>query len=717
MNRPYGGIILAGGKGTRLMPLTARTPKPLLPLGKTTPLSLAIDSLCNAGINSIAITTGYLGEEIENYHFDNQCKITFLRENVPLGTAGMVLKNLSFTTDDFFVVSADCVFDFSLSEMMNFHIERNSAVTIATVSSANPTSYGTIMSKDGKILAFREKPSWKQTLSTNVNAGIYIIKRSVLENVKKNFTDFASEIFPFLLSRGENLSAFPINGYWCDMGTHQSYYDSNMHFSKGENIMGDYVSISKASSISQSLIMNGVRVGDKTVICRSVIGEGVSIGKNCVLEDAVIGPNALICDNVTVKKGSIIAENSILSKGKVFNKSFLHPPSFYDSGKIIINNDTAKILGKAISSILGNKDIYIFHNAYESNSWELCEMIYEGCIENEGNAFPPRPSLLPISAFVAVEKNSYSVFVEENKTGGFIANIFDPNGLSLSREEQLEIEKFVDKPMDKTTSNRSNIRHNAQFFNSSKEKSDIFSTDTPTPAYIKKKISIFPTISGENVNLLSNNLPSEICKEILTGLGARVETDKNNCGFQISDNGIEVKYITQSGETIDKMRLFAIGASFFAQDNIPLPDFIPEGVKNAIITKGSFILYSDSILGRGKDNGIISFYDGVSIVLSVVSACFLSKSSVYEINKTLPPFAFAEKTVLFNGNKGKAVEALLASSEENAPSGISFLNKDGKTLIVPDYGNSFRIFAEALSAEVANELILKAEENLSSVTE
>jgi hypothetical protein len=191
--------------------------------------------------------------------------------------------------------------------------------------------------------------------------------------------------------------------------------------------------------------------------------------------------------------------------------------------------------------------------------------------------------------------------------------------------------------------------------------------------------------------------------------------NKSSCGFKISDNGIDAEFITQNGETINKMRLFAIGASCFAQENIPLPDFVPAGIKNAIGTK--FILYSDSISGRIKDNGIISFHDGISIVLSVVSACFLSKVSVDEINKTLPPFAFAEKIVPFKGNKGKAVEALLSSSEENAPSGIIFSNKDGKTLIVPDYGNSFRIFAEALSAEIANELILKAEENINSVTE
>ncbi len=695
MNEKHGGVILAGGKGSRLMPLTAKLPKPLLPVGRKTPLERGVCALVDSGVNNIAITTGYLYNETEKFAFKG-ANLTYYRESVPMGTAGMVFEITPNLTEDFFVLSGDCVFELSLSEMMRYHKEKNAAVTIASVTSYEPTDYGTIVTQNGIVTEFREKPSWKQVISTKINGGIYIINRRVFEKYGKGCSDFASELFPILLSSGETIACFESNDYWCDMGTPQSYHQCNMHFSDGENVMGDYICISPKSKIENSVIMNGVKIGEGSKVFSSILGEGVSVGKNCYIENAVIGHDALICDDCTVKKSGAVSCDSILGKGKTVLGKEQSNISFFDSGTVKFrktNEELPSLLGKALAHISRGREIHFFCGE-TTREKEICTRIYENALSYGGKSVFPQIAFPSLASFISSETNSLSVHLSLWSDEVTVL-IFDETGILLSREEQIEIEKFSpSKPLPL------------------KEKT--YSKD-PLEIYTKFMEKHVPTMPGTKVSFVSKNLPSTLCGKIISlkeGVWSW-ENEEDYNSFFISDDGMDVSCHTKEGVHLDKMHLLAIAAIYFPTEDIFLPDHVPEGIKNLLICSGgTFKLYSDSLKGRNRSKSFFSYNDGISIALGAIAASALSGLSLDEISKKLPPFAFMEKTVPFQGNKGRAFEDILATSKRNTLSGATYTTEKGKISIVPQYKNAFKIFAESASSEVAEELILEAEENL-----
>ncbi len=717
----HGGVILAGGKGSRLMPLTAGIPKPLLTVNGKSPLERSVNALVDANVKNIAVTTGHLGEWIEKCIFDDAGNISYVkdkkninvnyyREEFPMGTAGMIFKILPFLDETFFVLSGDVVFDFPLLTMLDFHKEKNAAVTIASVKSYNPTEYGTIISENGIITAFREKPSWKQVISTKINAGIYILNRKVLENLRCGFTDFASELFPFLLSQGETLACFETQGYWCDMGTPESYHSCNMYLSGGENVMGDYISISNASQISHSVIMNGVRVGENTKIINSVIGEGASIGKNCVIENAVVGNRALICDNAVVEKGGYVYEDSIVGKGKTVSEVKKDKELFSDSGEVELSTENIKksiFLGKALSSIFGERKILIFHDNSEKAK-KVYNFLLSIIQQKGGNAAGGEYALYPIASFSAIKNNALSVFLKDSPDSNTItATIFDENGLPLSREEQIICEK-IPAVTDKEMSTAFDFSYNKESF-----------SNDYTSVYLAEKIQKSNNLYGIQA-VFNNSAPCRLLSRIIKKLqGDFLITDaidehegERDC-FYIDESGRDVFCITKNGKRLSKFALFSIASVHFPQSNIPIPEHFQGSLCDLIESHGgSYNLFSDSISDRKKADGFYNLDDGISIVLAVLSACSSKSLSLDNLAESVSDITFAEKTVLFQGTKGSIFERLTKTTSEDLSHGIKRRSQKGVIAIVPQYKNAFKIFAEALSAEAADELLSEAEADI-----
>ena len=220
------GVILAGGRGSRLMPLTKNMPKPLVPILDKPVMWYIIRLMRRAGIRDIAVTLGYLGEQIRGRFGDGSdlgVRLHYVCEDAPLGTAGGVKNAQAYLDEDFVVVSGDAYTDFDLSALVDFHYRHWGMMTLAAYNVPDPSHFGVILSRaDGLITSFQEKPV--HPLSHLVNTGIYVADRRVLSLIPLANYDFARDLFPRLLG---NLYACECNGMWSDIGTLPSYYMTN----------------------------------------------------------------------------------------------------------------------------------------------------------------------------------------------------------------------------------------------------------------------------------------------------------------------------------------------------------------------------------------------------------------------------------------------------------------------------------------------------------
>jgi len=336
------GIIMAGGQGTRLYPLTANKPKPMVEvLGKPV-IEYVKDAMVNSGINEIILTTGYKGESLENL-VDSWNSMTGIqasvnRENTPMGTAGSV-KLLESKLDGTFIVgSGDSILSSNLNRLIDAHRKSKAKVTMALWEVEDPTQFGIVgLSKEiggplysslseGYICKFMEKPSKSEAFSNVINAGLYIIESEVLEYIPKNSKyDFSKELFPKILAMGLPMYAIKLDGVWFDVGTPleliraQNYLverqeelpfdvaegvhvENSGYIFKGavtespiySSVLCEGVSVGQNSRIENTLVMRNTIVGDSTTIIETVLGVDVSVGDDCTLIRCVVGDSAKI---------------------------------------------------------------------------------------------------------------------------------------------------------------------------------------------------------------------------------------------------------------------------------------------------------------------------------------------------------------------------------------------------------------------------------------
>lgn len=223
-------IIMAGGEGKRLKPVSGDTPKPLVPLCGRPVIEHIVLLLKKHGLTDICASLKYRPEDIKNYLGSGErlgVNMQYRVEHEALGTAGGV-KNCAdfYKNEDFLVISGDAACDFDLTQLMRAHKEHRPAVTIALYPHSEPLRYGlALCGRDHCVHSFIEKPDWEHVVTNLVNTGVYIVSPKAMELVPEGAVfDFAKDLFPALLDRNEKLLGCPLDGYWCDIGTPKSYY-------------------------------------------------------------------------------------------------------------------------------------------------------------------------------------------------------------------------------------------------------------------------------------------------------------------------------------------------------------------------------------------------------------------------------------------------------------------------------------------------------------
>jgi NDP-sugar pyrophosphorylase family protein len=335
-------LILAGGKGTRLRPLTMHTPKPIVPIANQPFLLYQLELLKRADVRDVILSLSYQPQKIEDKLGDGtdfNVRVSYAVEASPLGTAGAYRNAASLISETTVVFNGDVLTDIDLNEVIRFHHERQAAATIVLASVPNPTEYGLVETeKDSRVRRFLEKPKPEEVTCDTINAGIYILEPRVLDYVPEGEPFmFEYGVFPQLLERKEPFFAYIWRGYWRDIGTASSYLQANLDViagrvrlleppsaergekfdatanieapsavdpsctvKAGAQIINSVVSrncyIEERARIENSVVRAGTRVGAGSTVQGAVIGKGCHIGRAVEIKGAVLGDKSVMTD-------------------------------------------------------------------------------------------------------------------------------------------------------------------------------------------------------------------------------------------------------------------------------------------------------------------------------------------------------------------------------------------------------------------------------------
>lgn len=292
-------IIMAGGMGSRLMPLTQKLPKPLMPVLARPVINYTIELLRAYGIFDMGITLMHMPSMImDSINKDFSGVINYFIEEKPLGTAGSVASVGDWLDNNpFLVISGDALTNIDLRQFYIAHIESNADITMAVTETDNPSLYGVVQTdKQGYVKNFYEKPKENIVDGNLINCGIYIINPAVLKQIPRNEPcDFARDLFPLIMRKGHQIFTYKINRYWCDIGCIPEYYKANMDMLKGVKGL-DFFTVARSGLHLQPL--RKVFIGENTFIGLKVeIGDNVIIGNNCYIDGNISLSNCVIANN------------------------------------------------------------------------------------------------------------------------------------------------------------------------------------------------------------------------------------------------------------------------------------------------------------------------------------------------------------------------------------------------------------------------------------
>lgn len=353
-------VVLAGGEGTRLKPLTYKRPKPLMPVAGRPCIEYVIRSLVSSGFQEIITTTAYLSDTLIKSigdGVDYNASILYSFEANPAGTAGAVRRVANFIDDTFVVAMGDILADVDFRALYDFHKRKGGVVTIALTEVEDPTQYGIVgIDGKGRILKFKEKPSREEAFSKLANAGIYVCEPDIMDFIPADEKfDFAKDLFPKLLSKGLVMYGQRLEGVWMDIGRPHDLWKASMEVVRREGkplrragvasegpvildasavledgvtltgpcYVGPAATLRRGSVADNACLYEAARLEGKAVVRKSIVLEGSVVGagaeivdsvvsQNCVIEEGAHISGSIIGDDMTVRAGSRL-ENATVS--------------------------------------------------------------------------------------------------------------------------------------------------------------------------------------------------------------------------------------------------------------------------------------------------------------------------------------------------------------------------------------------------------------------
>jgi mannose-1-phosphate guanylyltransferase / phosphomannomutase len=368
-------VIMAGGQGTRLRPLTSDQPKPMIPIVNLPCMEHIVELLGRHGFTDIAVTLQFLPDEIRDYFGDGSdwgVNMSYSVEDAPAGTAGsvkMAEQQLGLEGERLLIISGDALTDADLSRLVEFHEEKGSEATMVLKSVENPLDFGIVITEeDGRISRFLEKPAWGQVFSDTVNTGIYLLEPSVMDEIpdpEDGEYDFSKELFPGLLEEERPLYGYVTDDYWEDIGTLEQFAGAQRDVLDGkvkgvrppgtrlrENIyvgrraqvdddalegpvvIGENVRVDEGAKISPySVIADNVVISAGATVERSVVAEGTYVGEGAELIDTLVGRNSYVQARARLLERSALGDDVIVGEGAtVAPEVKIYPHKTIESG-------------------------------------------------------------------------------------------------------------------------------------------------------------------------------------------------------------------------------------------------------------------------------------------------------------------------------------------------------------------------------------------------
>ena len=394
-------VIMAGGEGTRLRPLTSNAPKPMMPIANAPMMEHIVALLREHGFDEIVVTVAFLANHIRNYFGDGSelgVRMAYATEETPLGTAGSVLNAREQLDERFLVISGDVLTDIDLGAIWRFHDERGAMATIGLTPVENPLEFGIVITReDGSIERFLEKPTWGQVFSDTINTGIFVLEPEIFDFIAPGRSvDFSSEVFPRLLDEGKPLYGAVVEGYWEDVGTleayvraHKDVLDNRVELEipgfeisdgvylgegaeinpaariEGPVIIGDYCRVEANARLGEYTVLGtNVRVRGGADLQRAVIHDNTYIGENVRLRGTTVGRSCDLRNGVRAEEGVVlgdecfVGEQAVISAGvKVYPFKTVEGGAVINSSIVWESRGSRSLFGRLGVSGLANVDV------------------------------------------------------------------------------------------------------------------------------------------------------------------------------------------------------------------------------------------------------------------------------------------------------------------------------------------------------------------------
>ncbi|HEX5365544.1 MAG TPA: mannose-1-phosphate guanyltransferase [Acidimicrobiales bacterium] len=368
-------VIMAGGEGTRLRPLTSNAPKPMMPIANTPMMEHIVALLHEHGFDDIVVTVAFMANHIRNYFGDGSelgVRMVYATEETPLGTAGSVLNAREQLDERFLVISGDVLTDIDLGAIARFHEEHGALATIGLTPVENPLEFGIVITReDGSIERFLEKPSWGQVFSDTINTGIFVLEPEIFDHIEPGRpVDFSSDVFPRLLEEGRPLYGAVVEGYWEDVGTleayvraHKDVLDGRVDLEipgfeisdgvylgegaeihpeariEGPVIIGDYCRVESGARLGEYTVLGtNVRVRAGADLQRAVVHDNTYIGELVRLRGTTVGRSCDLRNGVRAEEGVVLGDECFVGEQAVLSAGVKVYPFKTVEGGAVINS-------------------------------------------------------------------------------------------------------------------------------------------------------------------------------------------------------------------------------------------------------------------------------------------------------------------------------------------------------------------------------------------
>lgn len=748
-------VIMAGGEGRRLRPITCTVPKPMVKLLGRPIIEHIFDLLISSGVTEVAVTLGYLPHLIEREYENGygELEINFVREDEPLGTAGSVRNASVSFKEPFIVISGDAVCDVDLKKVMKYHLASGAAVTVVAKQVRDPREYGVVcVGDDNRIRSFIEKPSWSQAISNLANTGIYIVNPECMSLIPKNRKfDFAADLFPLMLEKDLSIFCYNTADYWCDVGNTDAFLECQkdafdgkikLDIKSAETIVyqRNYTVIEPSFIGKETEISEGAVIGPY-----AVVGSGCYIGRNakirysCVQDNCCFAPGsavtgAIVCSGAALRKGASMFEGSVAGAGSIIGENatvnsdvLIWPGKIIGSGAVV-SSDVK--YGNVSSSALNENTVDGMNNF--GLVPDFCARLGAavggaGC-KKIGIATDDSVLAQMIKfAFVAGAVSAGSDVRDfgesfESQLNFMVRHCSLDCGVFVSGKEKLvafcgKDGLGVTRAFERNVQNK--IGKGGLRYVDNKEMKRVTDASVMTELYLCELMKICPLpLIGISVSAKCDNEKIlSLFNECIRNLGA---DESEKYVFVFAENG-KTFTVETAGKIYSHEKLLAVCCAFEMNlgNDVAVPFDSPEYF-DLLSGKAKVLRYlktpADNSDSKARDVAASQWFSADALFLAMKTLYIIAKTgkNLEELIGDLPERFVAEKIFKINFLPSELSEISgIKADKINKTEGVRLVGKGGVVRMIPDStGEKVRILAEADSMEAADELCFDAEDML-----